>query len=776
MNLVGYTDRLTAAPGDTVRFMVSSQHPRYRADLVQLIHGDESPAGPGYKERQVPSAINGHYPGRSKPIHSGSYVHVPAHPVLDSLTSFTVTAWIYPTTPASGLQGLITRWTNDPLHQGFALVIGPNGDLALHLADGRNPPVQVATGAPLTERVWTFVGASYHAPTGRVALIQQPLHPWPVAPDRALVTHDTSAANVRAPSGAPLLFAALTAGPPTRTGPIAAPYNGKLDTPRLHNRALTTDELTALAQMSARSKEPTVRGEPARSLPEGRVEPQPVDGAPLAAWDFSLDIDSYHVTDTGPHGLHGQAVNMPTRGMTGHNFTGAQTSFRLAPHEYGAIYFHDDDVEDVGWESDFQLTVPPDLPSGVYAARLRAGDDEDYLPFCVRPPRGAATSRIAVLMPTLTYVVYANFRDIDGAFVDHERVPNADASLHQDVFAYIRANGLPGLYERHSDGSGTTHVSHLRPILNMRPKFRYRVWGAPARFPADLYLIDWLEATGHQFDVITDHDLHAEGVDLLKPYRVILTGSHHEYWTTDMLAGMRSYLDQGGRLMYLGGNGFFGVTTIDAQRPHIAEVRRWGTSWPFEMPPAERVHSTTGEPGGTWRNRGVPPNGLVGIGSCAAGFDQGSPYARQPDSFDPRAAFIFEGIGDDEPIGDCPSLVVRHGAAGYEMDRLDFSLGTPPHALLLASSVGHSERYTAFIDERLDFTRGKDGMLPDSPPPADGPHAFVRADMVYFETPNGGAVFSVGSIAWRGCLSHNNYDNTVSRVTGNVLRRFAADQ
>lgn len=754
MNLVGYTDRLSAAPGDTVRFMVSSQHPRYRANLVRLIHGDESPAGPGFKEREVPSAINGEYPGRPKPIHSGSYVHIPSHPSLDTLTSFTITAWLFPTTPTAGLQGLITRWTDDPTPHGFALTIGSNGDLALQLADGRNPPVHVATGAPLTDRVWTFVGASYHAPSGRVALIQQPLHRWPVAPDRALVTRDTSAVDIRARTGSPMLFAALTAGLPERTGPIAAPYNGKLDSPRLYNHALTTDALTALADPNAAA----------------------TAGDLLANWDFSLDIGGTCVTDTGPHGLHGLTVNMPTRGVTGHNFTSAQTSFRLAPREYGAIHFHDDDVEDVGWESDFQLTIPPDLPSGVYAARLRACDDEDYLPFCIRPPRGTATSRIAVLMPTLTYVVYANFRDIDGAFVDHERVPNADSSLHESEFAYIRANGLPGLYERHSDGSGTTHVSHLRPILNMRPKFRYRVWGAPARFPADLYLIDWLEATGHEVDVITDHDLHTEGADLLAPYSVILTGSHPEYWTTDMLAGLRSYLGQGGRLMYLGGNGFFGVTTIDAERPHIAEVRRWGTSWPFEMPPAERVHSTTGEPGGTWRNRGVPPNGLVGIGSCAAGFDRGAPYVRQPDSFDPRAAFIFEGIGDGEPIGDLPSLVVRHGAAGYEMDRLDFGLGTPPHALLLASSVGHSERYAAFIDERLEYTQGKDGMLPDAPPPPDRPHTFVRADMVYFETPNGGGVFSVGSIAWRGCLSHNYYDNTVSRVTGNVLRRFAADR
>ena len=754
MNLVGYTDRLSAAPGDTVRFMVSSEHPRFRADLVRLIHGDESPAGPGYKEREVPSAINGEYPGRSKPIHSGSYVHVPSHPELEALSSFTVTAWVFPTTPTAGLQGLVSRWTDDPAPQGFALVIGPNGDLGLHLADGQHPPAQTATGAPLHERVWTFIGASFDAASGRVVLIQQPLRRWPVATDRALITHDTTAVNVTAPPGSPLLFAALSAGPSERTGPIAAPYNGKLDGPRLYDRALSADELTALATA---------------------VAEQTADGL-LATWDFSLDITGYRVTDTGPHQLHGQTVNMPARGVTGHNFTGAQTNFNLAPHEYGAIHFHDDDVEDVAWESDFHLTVPPDLPSGFYAARLRAGDDEDYLPFCVRPARGTATSRIAVLMPTLTYVVYANFRDIDGGFWDKERVPNADPALHEPEFAFIRANGLPGLYERHSDGSGTTHVSQLRPILNMRPKFRYRVWAAPARFPADLYLIDWLEATGHQVDVITDHDLHAEGADLLAPYRVVLTGSHHEYWTTDMLAGMRSYLDRGGRLMYLGGNGFFGVTTIDAQRPHIAEVRRWGTSWPFEMPPAERVHSTTGEPGGTWRNRGVPPNGLVGIGSCAAGFDRGTHYVRQPHSFDPRAQFIFEGIGDDETIGDCPSLVVRHGAAGYEMDRLDYGLGTPPHALLVASSVGHSERYAAFIDERLEYTQGKDGMPTDAPPPPDRPHVFVRADMVYFETPNGGAVFSVGSIAWRGCLSHNSYDNTVSRVTANVLRRFTADR
>jgi N,N-dimethylformamidase len=48
----------------------------------------------------------------------------------------------------------------------------------------------------------------------------------------------------------------------------------------------------------------------------------------------------------------------------------------------------------------------------------------------------------------------------------------------------------------------------------------------------------------------------------------------------------------------------------------------------------------------------------------------------------------------------------------------------------------------------------------------------VRADVVFFETPGGGAVFSVGSISWFGALARRNYDNDVARLTANVVRRF----
>ena len=59
LRLLGYTDRLSAAPGDTIRFMVSSDHDRYASRLVRLIHGDTNPAGPGFKQVLVPSTIDG---------------------------------------------------------------------------------------------------------------------------------------------------------------------------------------------------------------------------------------------------------------------------------------------------------------------------------------------------------------------------------------------------------------------------------------------------------------------------------------------------------------------------------------------------------------------------------------------------------------------------------------------------------------------------------------------------------------------------------------------
>jgi N,N-dimethylformamidase len=51
----------------------------------------------------------------------------------------------------------------------------------------------------------------------------------------------------------------------------------------------------------------------------------------------------------------------------------------------------------------------------------------------------------------------------------------------------------------------------------------------------------------------------------------------------------------------------------------------------------------------------------------------------------------------------------------------------------------------------------------------------MRAEIVYFETPGGGAVFSVGSITFCGSLWRNGFEGPVSRLLENVVRRFQRD-
>ena len=87
------------------------------------------------------------------------------------------------------------------------------------------------------------------------------------------------------------------------------------------------------------------------------------------------------------------------------------------------------------------------------------------------------------------------------------------------------------------------YATHLRPITNMRPKLGINPW----QFMADTHLVDWLEVKGFTVDIITDHDLHVEGMALLKPYKVVVSGSHPEYPSWQMLEAIRGYLNQGGR-------------------------------------------------------------------------------------------------------------------------------------------------------------------------------------------------------------------------------------
>src|SRR5450631_1247648 len=105
--LLGYADRFSVAPGESIRFMVSCEAPTFRAHLVRLIHGDANPAGPGYKEESFAASINWTISGRRQSITAGSYVRVPLATPPDLAAGLTVQCWIWPTTPGKAGQGLL---------------------------------------------------------------------------------------------------------------------------------------------------------------------------------------------------------------------------------------------------------------------------------------------------------------------------------------------------------------------------------------------------------------------------------------------------------------------------------------------------------------------------------------------------------------------------------------------------------------------------------------------------------------------------------------------
>jgi N,N-dimethylformamidase len=319
------------------------------------------------------------------------------------------------------------------------------------------------------------------------------------------------------------------------------------------------------------------------------------------------------------------------------------------------------------------------------------------------------------------------------------------------------------LYDTHADGSGVAYSSRLRPILNFTAQYHSWLGGhgsAVYQYNADTHLFDWLEHHGVCYDVITDEDLHYEGFELIKAYSVIMTGTHPEYHSTNMWDAMKAWIDRGGRLMYMGGNGWYWRVAFHDELPGVIELRRAEDGIrPWIAEPGEYFHSFNGEYGGLWRRIGRAPNVIAGTGFIAQGFDISSYYRRAPDAANPRASFIFRGV-PDEIIGDFG--LVGGGAAGIELDCINVELGSPPNVLRLASSEGHSSMML-LVNEEF-------GVVP--PNPGGDQSERVRADLAFYETPSGGAVFSTSSIAWCGALSHNRYNNNVAKITANVLERF----
>ena len=727
--LIGYSSELSTVPGIALDFMVSSQDP-FDASIVRLQHEPSDGEPQGFSAEVV--ANLGSYRAEEQTLSLGSRIHVPQQDGSLCPRSFSISAWVYPTRLGKDLQLVLGCWGDE---HGFGLFVSSTGTT---LRVGRTGGIaSTAPLAGLREREWYFVAGSYDHATGNAEVVSRPMRP-PPSPDYA--DSHTDNVGIGDHSVASSFFS--IGGAQDRRGHARWSFNGKIEDPRLLNLALRETDIVGLGDREGwrRWRNTTV-----------------------GAWDFSQAISSRDVVDLSGNGNTGVVVNMPTRAMTGHDWSGEVTHWPSRPEEYGAIHFHDDDLADARWSPSFTFKVPKDFESGAYAAHLRSDSEEEFIPFWVCPRPGQERADVAFLASTLTDIAYGN---------SHEAVKNPSLAKTfggwDDIRPLLTAAdhtmlklGLLSQYEVHSDGSGVCYASRRRPLLSMRPGYVFPLTQAYHGFSSDLCGLRWLDKKGYSYEVITDEILHGQGANALAPFRTVVTGSHPEYWTRRMMVALQEYLLEGGRLIYLGGNGFYWVTSIPEFDPSLSEVRRsqYGSS-PWEADPGESGHSTTGEPGGIWRYHGNNPASIVGTGFTAFGAGPAQPYKRTAASYHPRVAWIFDGV-ESPTFGDSGRFL--GGAAGWEIDHADVRKGTPSHTVILATADGFSGLYHTTLE---DLQASDWAQSSHTRPP-------IRADIVYLEYPNGGAVFSVSSMCWLGALEVENYAGPVSRITENVLRRFS---
>ena len=340
-----------------------------------------------------------------------------------------------------------------------------------------------------------------------------------------------------------------------------------------------------------------------------------------------------------------------------------------------------------GWDETFQLTIPDSWPSGIYtAACADAVGNKTDITFIVKP---APTNRsqLAVLANVNTWLAY---------------------------------NGWGG----RSKYDGAARVSFLRPNPVAGPQASMHLTRG------ELWPLGWLEREGIRPDVYTDIDFH-NGIDLAQ-YRCVLLTTHPEYWSVQMYDNLVAYLNGGGAVLYLGGNGLFESGEYDAGQQVM--VFRNG----IEDGPREDALFRVLSPA-------RPELAMLGVATERCGV-AGSPFeVLQSDHF----CFAGTGLENGDIFGDAglntgATSFGNGKASAWEVDTSDGpgALGVP--------GVSIPGNPCAMVDRSVPIAPLPPGLVVIARGQFDG--VGRGAGMTYYDHPAGGFVFSAGSITFCGSL------------------------
>jgi hypothetical protein len=399
--VIGYAEPWIVSPGDEVKVKVSCTEKEYTYRVVRVISGYEGPSSPPAKREEVLGIAHGTSKGRFQLAPIGSYGKVQTSGATVADRGLELSMYIQPwLTPCDHVQTLISD-LNVATKTGIAVVLNKQGELEFWVGLGSAVQI-VSSGLVPLKKGWLKINMVVSSTTITATLTPQAQGTEPCADELSLKV-DLNGSFQLATDRLLFIAASQARDPLDEDQPIhpVNVFNGRIDSVRL----------------SAIGEDPRL----------------------LLELEFAREISSDGIIDVSGNERHGVLVNAPSRAMKGYNWDGSETDWTKAKYGYGAIHFHEDDLDDACWDTDFVVKVPTDARSGVYAVEIKSvesgvGDD---VVFFVRPNQ-ETTAKVSCVA-RISYRSMGDTdmsRDYDGLLtrpLDRCESCHGDSDLHLSV-------------------------------------------------------------------------------------------------------------------------------------------------------------------------------------------------------------------------------------------------------------------------------------------------------------------------------------------------------
>lgn len=368
-DIVGYIDPLISYPGDKPAVKVSCSRSTFTSRVYRLGAGYKHLDAPPVSHQLVSEIPQQTHRGTPQFSRIGSFARVKSwvRSDLDAVDSMSISFWCQATLPTGAGHDQYLFSSIDIEHMtGFECLLDEDGNLFLHVG-GSAEVQQVRFSIKFVRHQWYHLHFVVEPGNGVVKLNVQ-AKAGDIGEQSAFFTEEYQLPQAaRIASKRPFTIASNS----RQCGPSSKPenscsFNGKIDGFKLLTRSKENTHI-------------------------------------LLDFDFSLDIPTDKIRDKSK-GLCGELINGPSRAVTSHDWDASQSDWTCASYGYGAIHFHDDDLDDAMWDTSFKLELPRHLWSGCYAVFVDDGETTDFIPFFVKPnPDAEEIPPVALVIPTFTY-------------------------------------------------------------------------------------------------------------------------------------------------------------------------------------------------------------------------------------------------------------------------------------------------------------------------------------------------------------------------------------